>query len=56
MTNYEMAALALAVLVSLIAYAIFRPRHRCTQHDPLCSRSRPCLHCYRKLFKETINK
>jgi hypothetical protein len=55
-TTYEMAALVLAVVVSLIVYAVFRPRHRCTQHDPLCRRGRPCLHCYRELFKETMDK
>ncbi len=56
MTTYEMTALVLAVVVSAIIYAVFRPRHHCSQHDPLCRRGRPCLHCYRELFKETINK
>jgi hypothetical protein len=56
MTTYEVAAIASAIVASLVAYAFFRTRHHCTQHDPLCTRKRPCLHCYRELFKETMEK
>jgi hypothetical protein len=55
MSTYEIAA-ALAVVASFIVYAVFRPRHHCAQQDPLCRRGRPCLHCYRELFKETMSR
>jgi hypothetical protein len=56
MNTYEIAAMALVVVVSLVLYAVFRPWHRCGQHDPLCRRGRPCLSCYRELFRETMDK
>jgi hypothetical protein len=55
MNIYEIGA-ALAVAASFIVYAVFRQRHHCSQQDPLCRRSRPCLHCYRELYKEVISK
>jgi hypothetical protein len=55
MTTYEIAA-ALGVVASFVLYAVFRPRHHCSQQDPLCRRGRPCIHCYRELFKETMSR
>jgi hypothetical protein len=54
-TTYGIAA-ALAVAASFVLYAIFRPRHRCSQQDPLCRRGRPCIHCYRELYKATMGR
>jgi hypothetical protein len=54
MTTYEIAA-ALGVVATVALYAVFRPRHHCSQQDPLCRRGRPCIHCYRELFKETMS-
>jgi hypothetical protein len=42
------------VLVPLVSFAIlalFRyARHHCPHRDPLCSRNRLCIACYRELF------
>jgi len=39
-------------LVSFAILALFRrASHRCPHHDPLCSRNRPCIACYRELFR-----
>jgi len=56
MTIYEIAAVAFATTASIVLYVIFRPRHQCAQHDPLCRRGRPCINCYRELFKETMER
>jgi hypothetical protein len=54
MTTYGIAA-ALAVVASFVLYAVFR-RHHCSQQDPLCRRGRPCLHCYRELYREVMGR
>jgi hypothetical protein len=41
----------LVLLASFAILALFRySRHRCPHRDPLCSRNRPCIACYRELF------
>lgn len=55
MVSYEIVS-ALVAVASLVLYAAFRPRHHCGQQDPLCRRGRPCISCYRELFKATMGK
>jgi hypothetical protein len=55
MSTFEIAA-ALALTATVVLYVVFRPRHHCAQQDPLCRRRRPCIHCYRELFKETMSR
>jgi hypothetical protein len=55
MHAYEIAV-AIAVVASLVLFTVFRPRHHCGQHDPLCRRGRPCINCYRELYRETMSK
>jgi hypothetical protein len=49
-----MTTILLVALASLAVYAAlaYRRRHKCSHHDPLCRRERPCIHCYRELFDE----
>jgi hypothetical protein len=35
----------------IIFYSAFRRRYRCPHRDPLCCRNKPCITCYRELFK-----
>jgi hypothetical protein len=51
-TPLWMVLFLLVPLGGLAAYAVLRPRHRCAYNDPLCRRDRPCIACYRELFKE----
>jgi hypothetical protein len=47
-----MIVLPFFVLASfIIIYAAFRRRFRCPHSDPLCCRNKPCITCYRELFK-----
>jgi hypothetical protein len=43
---FVMASLAVFAIVVLLRYAW----HRCPHRDPLCTRDRPCIACYRELF------
>jgi hypothetical protein len=56
MNSYEIAAVVVALVGGLAAFVVFRRRHHCAQHDPLCRRGRPCIKCYRSLYKEVVEK
>jgi hypothetical protein len=43
---FVMASLAVFAIIVLFRHA----RHRCPHRDPLCSRNRLCIACYRELF------
>ena len=51
-----LARIILLLLVPLggaaAAYGLNRFRHHCAHNDPLCRRNRPCIACYRELFKD----
>jgi hypothetical protein len=49
-------ALAIVVAVVIAAYLSHRFRGRCPYRSPLCRPSRPCLQCYRDLYKNSAAK
>jgi len=51
--------IVVAVIVPLIALAVYfarRGRRQCPYHNPLCRSSRPCILCYRDLYKSIVPK
>jgi hypothetical protein len=51
-----MIVLPLLALASFtIIYAAFRRRYHCPHSDPLCRRNKPCIICYRELFKRGVD-
>jgi len=47
---------AVAMLLVAIVYLARRSRRRCPYRNPLCRANRPCLLCYRELFKSKVAK
>ncbi len=45
--------LAFAFVISAVLY-FMRSRRRCPYRNPLCRRDRPCLLCYRDLYKNKV--
>lgn len=51
--------LGFAAMVALLAVLLgkaYLTRTRCPHRDPLCRRNRPCLRCYRDLYKGNVTK
>ena len=46
--------LLLVPVASFTLWAFHHARHRCPHADPLCKRDRPCIACYRAIFKSTV--
>jgi len=44
------------LLIGLAVYFARRSRRRCPYRNPLCRPSRPCILCYRDLFKSSVVK
>jgi hypothetical protein len=34
-----------------VAYLVVRRRHHCVHNDPLCRKDKPCIACYREIFR-----
>ena len=47
---------ATVVLVAALLGKAYLTRTRCPYRDPLCRRNRPCLRCYRDLYKDSVDK
>jgi len=44
------------LLIALGVHLARRSRSRCPYRNPLCRSSRPCILCYRELFKAKVAK
>lgn len=47
-------AFAIVLLIAFISYVARRSRRRCPYRNPLCRASKPCLLCYRDLYKTVL--
>ena len=46
----------IVLAIGLAVYLARRYRRRCPHHNPHCCSSKPCILCYRDLFKATVMK
>lgn len=47
---------AIVLLIALAVYIARRSGRRCPYRNPLCRLSKPCILCYRDLYKNTVTK
>jgi len=47
-------AFGIALAIVFAMYLAWRSRRRCPYRNPLCRSSKPCLLCYRDLYKSII--
>jgi hypothetical protein len=56
LSSLSMTAIPIVLAVVIVLYLLGRARRRCPYRDPLCRSSKPCLLCYRDLFKSSDAK
>ena len=50
----NIVAFAIVLVLIFASYLAWRNRSRCPYRNPLCRTSKPCLLCYRDLYKTIV--
>jgi hypothetical protein len=56
LSSLSITAVAIVFVIVIVTYLLGRSRRRCPYQNPLCRSSRPCLLCYRDLFRASAAK
>jgi hypothetical protein len=56
LSSLSITAIVIVLAVVIVTYLVGGARRRCPYRSPLCRRSKPCLLCYRDLFKSSVTK